>query len=65
MKMPYLTYETIEGRNSLKSVVAETKQPTSYDDDRGAIATQLAQNDAIQDQPQFSAPRPLKNRTES
>jgi hypothetical protein len=56
-----LTYETIEGRNSLKSAVAETKHPTSYHDDRDVITTQLAQNGAIQDQPQFNAPRPLKN----
>jgi hypothetical protein len=61
MKMPYLTYETIEGRNSLKSAVAETKPPTSYHDDRDVIATQLAQDGAIQDQPQFNATRPSKN----
>jgi hypothetical protein len=50
--MPYLTYETTEGRNSLKSIVAQTIPATSplYAHDGGARQATLS-GDTNQDHP--------------
>jgi hypothetical protein len=41
--MPYLTYETIEGRNSLKEVVAKTMQEEPSSNGENLGSSQLAQ----------------------
>jgi hypothetical protein len=42
-KMPYLTYETIEGRNSLKGAIAKTMQEEPSSNEENLESSQLAQ----------------------